>query len=54
MNEKQALQNAIQGIAIGQKSGAYQLQDAAALYQSVLWMQNRVAEIEKEEKKEGE
>ena len=55
MNEKQALQNAIQGIAIAQKSGAYQLEDAAVLYNTVVWMQNRIKEIEEEEKvKKGE
>lgn len=55
MTEKQALQNAIQGIAIAQKSGAYQLEDAAVLYNTVVWMQNRIKEIEEEEKeKKGE
>lgn len=54
MTEKQALLNAIQGIAIAQKSGAYQLEDAAVLYNTVVWMQNRIKEIEEEEKLKNE
>ncbi|HRS68515.1 MAG TPA: hypothetical protein P5564_07895 [Paludibacteraceae bacterium] len=54
MEERQALEVAIQGIALAQKSGVYQLEDAAVLYQAVQYMQNRINEIEEEENKESQ
>ena len=54
MEERQALEVAIQGIALAQKSGAYQLEDAAVLYKAVQYMQNRINEIEEEENKESQ
>lgn len=49
MNEKQALLNLIQGIEIAQKQGAYSLQDAVVLHQSIEVIKNRIKELGEKE-----
>lgn len=52
------LQNLVKGIEIGQAHGAYNLQDAAALHGSIVFIKARIAQLEgllklEEDKKPG-